>query len=109
MEEERPRFRRDLDTRALEVDGVAYVDATDPRSGNVFRFYDFELAVAEALDGRSIGDLLPDARRRSGLLLTAEQLRRFTEKLRDLGFLEIGDDDATSAGPAPAGMLDSAP
>jgi hypothetical protein len=106
MEEERPRFRRDLDTRPLEEDGVAYVEATDPRSGNVFRFYDFEHAVAEVLDGRSLGDLLPDARRRCGHYLTADQLLHFSEKLRELGFLEAGDDDATSAGPAPAGMLD---
>jgi hypothetical protein len=109
MEEERPRFRRDLDSRALEVDGVGYVDATDPRSGSVFRFYDFEHAVAEVLDGRELGDLLPEARRRSGLLLTREQLLQFSEKLRELGFLEAGDDDATSAGPAPAGVLDSVP
>ena len=109
MEEERPRFRRDLDTRPLEVDGIGYVDATDPRSGNVFRFYDFEHAVAEVLDGRALDELLTDARERSGLYLTTRQLAQFSEKLRELGFLEAGDDDQTSAGPAPAGMLDNAP
>jgi hypothetical protein len=109
MEEERPRFRRDLDARPVEVDGISYVEATDPRSGNVFRFYDFEHAVAEALDGRALHELLPEVRQRSGFPLTTEQLAQFSEKLRELGFLEVGDDDATSAGPAPAGVLDSGP
>jgi len=110
MEEERPRFRRDLDTRPLTVDGIAYVDATDPRSGEVFRFYDFEHAVAEVLDGRPLGDeVVSEARARTGFYLTAAQLAKFSEKLRALGFLEPGDDDATASGPAPAGMLDSAP
>jgi hypothetical protein len=111
MEEERPRFRRDLDTSPVEVDGVAYVDATDPRSGKTFRFYQFEHAAAEVLDGRPLSEraLLTDARARTGHLVTTAQLVIFAEKLRELGFLEAGDEDATAAGPAPAEMLDSAP
>jgi multidrug efflux pump subunit AcrA (membrane-fusion protein) len=108
MADARPRFRRDLEARAVEIDGIAYVEATDPRSGANFRFYDFEHAVAEALDGRELGLVVSDARERSGLDLTAEQLATFTDRLRELGFLEVGDDDATHSGPAPLGMLPAA-
>jgi biotin carboxyl carrier protein len=107
MAGEGPRFRRDLDAKTLEIDGIAYVDATDPRSGSIFRFYDFEHAVAEALDGRELDDVVPDARARSGFEVTTEQLGTFIEKLRELGFLEVGNDDATAAGPPPPGILEA--
>src|SRR3954447_26917818 len=79
MAGEAPRFRRDLDARPLEIDGVAYVDATDPRSGSIFRFYDFEHAVAEVLDGRDLGEVVREARAKSGYEVTAEQLTTFIE------------------------------
>ena len=72
MAGEGPRFRRDLDAKPLEIDGIAYVDTTDPRSGSIFRFYDFEHAVAEALDGRELDDVVSDARARSGFEVTVE-------------------------------------
>jgi hypothetical protein len=106
MPDARPRFRRDLEAKPIEIDGVSYVDATDPRSGTHFRFYDFEHTVAEALDGRALDEVVPEARERTGFELTADQLATFTERLRELGFLEAGDDDATHSGPAPAGMFD---
>jgi hypothetical protein len=111
MAGEGPRFRRDLDARPLEIDGIAYVDATDPRSGSIFRFYDFEHAVAEVLDGRDLGEVVTEARAKSGYQVTTEQLSTFIDKLGELGFLEVGNelgnDDATAAGPPPPGILEA--
>lgn len=85
---DRPRFRRDLVTESLQDDGVGYVEATDPQSGSRFRFYDFELAVAESLDGRPLEDVVADVAERTGLELSPDQLASFATRLEELGFLE---------------------
>jgi hypothetical protein len=93
MAEERPRFRRDLVARPIEADGVAYVEAVDPRTGVAFRFYAVEHAVAEAFDGRTLTEIITGARERSGLPLTIEQLKQFAQQLTTLGFMESGQDE----------------
>ena len=41
---------------------MLYVEVTDARSGKSFRFYDFEYAVALALDGRPLDVVAADLR-----------------------------------------------
>jgi multidrug efflux pump subunit AcrA (membrane-fusion protein) len=88
MAEERPRFRRDLVARPVELEGVAYVETTDPRTGNAFRFYEVEHVIAEQFDGRPLPEVVSGARERSGLELTLDQLVAFAHRLTELGFLE---------------------
>ncbi len=99
MTVERPRFRRDLAAKPFEAEGIQYVEAVDPRTGDSFGFYDFEHAVAQALDGRPLPEVIPQARERTGLDLSVEQLGTFAERLAEMGFLEP---DATLPAPAPA-------
>jgi hypothetical protein len=96
MAEERPRFRRDLVAKPVELEGVAYVETIDPRTGQAFRFYEVEHAVAEAFDGRPLPEVVSGVRERSGLELTLEQLAEFARRLTELGFLEkdAGEDSA---------------
>ena len=77
-------------TTPIEADGVTYVETTDPRTGSAFRFYELELAVAQAFDGRPLPEVVPGARERSGLELTVEQLAVFARRLAELGFIENG-------------------
>jgi multidrug efflux pump subunit AcrA (membrane-fusion protein) len=98
-----PRFRSDLVASQVEADGVAYVEVTDGRNGKSFRFYDFEYAVAQRLDGRGLDDVAAELRAGSELDLTGEQLAAFADQLRSLGFLEdeapARDADAPSVFP----------
>ena len=84
----RPRFRRDLIAVPTEVDGIAYVDVSDPKGGEPFRFYDFEYKVALAFDGLSFDRVVPWVRFSAGLELSEDQLREFAEELGRRGFLE---------------------
>jgi hypothetical protein len=83
-----PRFRRDLEASPVEADGVVYVEVSDRKSGNGFRFYDFEHTVAQAMDGRPLPVVADDLRARYEIDLTAEQLSAFAEQLAALGFLD---------------------
>ncbi|HEY0707176.1 MAG TPA: hypothetical protein VGG33_10275 [Polyangia bacterium] len=91
----------------MEADGVVYVEVTDPRRGQSFRFYDFEHTVAMAMDGRPLPEVARDLRERAELDLSPEQLSAFAEQLQALGFLDDAPDAPASA-PAPAqpGPLD---
>jgi hypothetical protein len=82
------RFRRDLPASNVEADGVLYVEVSDPRSGNSFRFYDFEYAVALKLDGRPLDTVAADLRDSAELELTVDQLAAFADQLGSLGFVE---------------------
>jgi multidrug efflux pump subunit AcrA (membrane-fusion protein) len=100
MAEQRPRFRRDLVAKPVELEGVAYVETTDPRTGHAFRFYEIEHVVAQQFDGRPLPEVVPEARERSGLELTLEQLSAFAHRLTELGFLE-NHEPAAEATPQP--------
>ena len=47
----RPRFRQDLLAEAIEENGARFIDVIDPDSGDEFRFYELEYAMACAMDG----------------------------------------------------------
>jgi hypothetical protein len=72
----------------VEAEGVLFVEVTDPKSGKSFRFYDFEHAVALALDGRPLDAVATDLRANAQLELSSEQLAAFADQLEALGFLE---------------------
>ena len=47
----KPFFRYDLHTQAIEEAGSRFVEVSCPDSGNSFRFYEVEYAVACGMDG----------------------------------------------------------
>jgi len=81
------RLRPDLSATALEVDGVAYVDVRDPRTGTSFRFYDFEFALALQLNGQPVSAIVEWAAATYGLELTLSGIGEFSDRLAELGFL----------------------
>jgi len=88
MSEASPRFRQDLATSPVEADGVACVDVSDPSTGNSFRLYDFEYQLALQLNGQPVDDVVSWASQAYGAELTADGLKEFASRLRELGFLE---------------------
>src|SRR3954451_13115170 len=103
MAESSPRFRRDLVATTTEEEGVAYVDVSDPRTGNGFRFYDYEYQLALQMDGQPVDRIVAWAAASYGLDLTAEGVTEFGARLGELGFLEA------ARAPAPTPGLPHAP
>ena len=94
-----PRLREELVATKVEEDGVTYVDVADPASGNSFRFYDFEFALAEQLRGQPLAEVVAWANDTYGLELTTEALDQFVEKLAGLGFLAVAPSPAADLTP----------
>jgi len=114
MDDASPRFRQDLEASVTEADGVACVDVRDPKSGTSFRFYDFEYQLALQLTGQPLSAVSAWASEAYGVDLTADGIKEFAGRLRDLGFLEpregaggVGDLTPARGTSAPDG-LDSA-
>ncbi len=105
-----PRFRRDLVETQVEADGVAYVEVRDPATDASFRFYDFEHAIAQQLDGKPLADVASWATETYGFESSAEGIAEFAEQLRTLGFLEDGNGaPRAEAAASPASSFDTAP
>jgi multidrug efflux pump subunit AcrA (membrane-fusion protein) len=92
-----PRLRNDLAVSNTEEDGVACVEVTDPLTGSSFRFYDFEYALAQQLNGQPLEAVVAWAAATYGIELGSDALDTFVEKLAGLGFLADG---RAGAGPA---------
>ena len=99
-----PRLRDDLVATIIEEDGVTCVEVTDPSSSASFRFYDFEYALAQELNGQPLEAVVAWASRTYGVELGPEALDAFIEKLAGLGFL-VG----AGAGAQPAVVVPSSP
>src|SRR4051812_16724192 len=69
-----PRFRQDLEANSVEADGVVYVEVSDRESGRSFRFYEFEHAVALALDGSALDTVVARLHESNQIELTVDQL-----------------------------------
>ena len=82
-----PRIRADLTIATAEEEGVTYVEVADPLTGISFRFYDFEFALAQQLNGQPISDVIHWAHATYGVELSQAVLDEFVEKLTGLGFL----------------------
>jgi hypothetical protein len=88
MAQPSPRLKRDLVASSAEVDGVAFVDVRDPRTGASFRFYDYEYQLALQLDGKPLDEVAAWAGATYGLEITADGIAEFAGRLGELGFLE---------------------
>jgi hypothetical protein len=97
---DRPIFRTDLVSRPVEDAGHRFIEVTDPDSGDSFRFYEVEYAIACAMDGeRDVVALADWAKIELGLDPTADELKTVIGTLADLGYLDNGVPRA--AEPAP--------
>jgi len=102
----RPRFRTDLVTSPTTENGNRFVDVTDPDSGQTFRFYEVEYAVATAMNGeRDVRALVDWAREELGLQPSAAEVETVVSTLDALGYLGASDVKVESAAPS-GGDLD---
>ncbi len=86
-----PRIRNDLKVTPAEEQGIKYFDVSDPRSGSRMRMYDFEWLIAERMDGqRPFDEVAKWASESLGLNPSPEDLTQYADKLRSLGFFEVG-------------------
>jgi hypothetical protein len=109
MDEPSPRFRKDLEASSTEVDGVACVDVSDPRTGTKFRFYDFEYQLALQLNGQPLAEVSAWAAAAYGADLTAAGIAEFAGRLAELGFLEAAAPAPAPAAAAPAAAAPAKP
>ncbi|HLU66412.1 MAG TPA: hypothetical protein VKZ63_09045 [Kofleriaceae bacterium] len=85
---ERPFFRTDLVSRPIDDGGQRFVEVTDPDSGNSFRFYEIEYAIACAMDGeRDVSGLVEWAKIELGLEPSPQELETVIGTLEELGYL----------------------
>lgn len=103
---ERPLFRYDLQTTAIQESGNRYVDVTDP-GGQSFRFYEVEYAVACGMDGqRDVAAIVRWAMLELELQTTPAEVSAIVAKLAELDYIEtgdqIGDQTTVDISPAPA-------
>src|SRR5262245_46644399 len=98
MDDASLRFRQDLEASNSDVDGVAFVDVTDPKTGTNFRFYDFEYQLAQQLNGQPLDDIISWASAAFGADLTVDGIKEFAGRLSELGFLEAGSGDEGGKG-----------
>jgi hypothetical protein len=86
---ERPLFRYDLETKAIEEGGNRYVDVQDPKGGKSFRFYEVEYAVACGMDGeRDLAGLVRWAMLELDLQTTKEEVGAVVAKLAELNYID---------------------
>jgi hypothetical protein len=83
-----PRFRQDLVAETVDVEGVACVDVRDPVTGGSFRFYDYEYAMAQQLNGQPADAVVSWASAAYGMEIGADAVAAFASQLAELGFLE---------------------
>tara|TARA_R110002073_G_scaffold74100_6_gene181205 strand:+ start:23079 stop:24923 length:1845 start_codon:yes stop_codon:yes gene_type:complete len=95
---EKPFFRYDLQTEAIEDGGQRFVEVTDPNGGKSFRFFEVEYAVACGMDGeRSLEALVDWAKSELDLKTTTDELGAIVSKLSELEYLGAGESTASQA------------
>ena len=95
---EKPFFRYDLQTEAIEDGGQRFVEVTDPNGGKSFRFFEVEYAVACGMDGeRSLEALVEWAKSELDLKTTTDELGAIVSKLSELAYLGAGESTASQA------------
>jgi hypothetical protein len=100
---ERPLFRYDLQTTAIQESGKRYVDVSDPTGGASFRFYEVEYAVACGMDGqRDVAGIVRWAMLELELQTTPAEVSAIVAKLAELNYIETGDGVAVAKEPAAA-------
>src|ERR1700742_1952436 len=107
---QRPRFKQELVAEPLEDTTGRYVDLMDPDSGNVYRFYEVEYALACAMDGerdvagivrwgteelgvtasaRDVAGIVRWASEELGVTPSAREVETVIATLGDLGYLDL--------------------
>src|SRR5690349_23527894 len=100
---ERPRFRQDLVAEPIEDGASRFIDVMDPDSGNLFRFYEVEYALACAMDGeRDVTGIVKWAKEELGLTASTNEVQTVIATLGELGYLESGGAAAAAAKPETA-------
>ncbi len=85
----KPRFKQELVAELVEDGGARYIDVMDPDSGNIFRFYEVEYALACAMDGeRDVAGIMKWAQEELGVTPTQSEVNRVIATLGDLGYLD---------------------
>ena len=88
---ERPVFRQDLVAEVVDEQGARYIDVADPDSGNMFRFFEVEYALACAMDGqRDVAGIVKWAQEELGLTPSPKEVQTVIATLADLRFIETG-------------------
>lgn len=94
---ERPRFRNDLVAHPFHDGGQLFVEVTDPDSGQTYKFYEVEYALASAMNGRrDVGGLVAWAAEELGVQTSPDELATVIDTLGDLGYLASGTAAAKS-------------
>ena len=89
---EKPFFRYDLHTTAVEENGNRYVDVTDLVEGESFRFYEVEYAVACGMNGqRNLDGIVDWAMLELDLQTTTQEVGAIVDKLAELKYIELGE------------------
>jgi hypothetical protein len=87
---DRPRFKQELVAEPIEDGGARFIDLMDPDSGNVFRFYEVEYALACAMDGeRDVAGIVRWAQEELGLSPSPKEVQSVIATLGDLGYLDV--------------------
>jgi len=85
----KPRFKQELVAETVEDGDSKFIDVMDPDSGNMFRFYEAEYAIACGMDGeRDVAGLIRWASDELGLKASANEVNRVIATLGDLGYLD---------------------
>ena len=104
---DRPRFKQELVAEPIEDGGARFIDLMDPDSGNVFRFYEVEYALACAMDGeRDVAGIVRWAQEELGLSPSPKEVQTVIATLGDLGYLDARPAAETHA---PAPVVETAP
>ncbi len=104
---DRPRFKQELVAEPIEDGGARFIDLMDPDSGNVFRFYEVEYALACAMDGeRDVAGIVRWAQEELGLSPSPKEVQTVIATLGDLGYL---DARPAAESVAPARVAEPAP
>lgn len=100
----RPRFRvDDLAAEAVEEGGQHYVEVIDPATGDGYRFFQSEYALACGMDGqRDIAGLARWAADELGLKASPAEIEAVAATLGELGMLEGSQVAAPAVAPAAA-------
>ncbi|MEZ4364693.1 MAG: hypothetical protein R2939_00190 [Kofleriaceae bacterium] len=97
---DRPHFRADeLAAELIEEGGARFVDVVDPDTGDSYRFYEAEYALACAMDGeRDIAGIASWAQGELGMTASPQEISSVVATLGQLGYLQTGGEAAVATG-----------
>ncbi len=85
---ERPKLRRDLETRRVEQGKSIFFELRNPKASATCTLYDIEQSVAQLMDGRRTLEGIMEESRKLGLPTTLDQLVKFIRQLAAYSLIE---------------------